>query len=195
MSLTKSSLLVAAILATGAFGFVVGRIASSPPPARSTRTAGVALDLSAFPRVPAVTAPTHRLDLTEKPPLAEVIDLFEATLRSGGFRMNKRWEIIINSLGPDEMPQLMEVLDQYGPSNARAQLRRALHSRWAEFAPPAALDHAQSLAIKSERDRATDAVFSGWAYTDPVALAKWARNLPSRRRTQHRDSRSPAARR
>ena len=173
MPIPKSIFIPTAVLAIGTLGFVTGRITSSSP------AAGASLHLASLPPVPAVQAPIRRFVLTAKPPLAETVDLIAATLRSGGFRMSKRWEIIINTLEPADLPRLMAILAQHQASGAHAALQHALFARWAEIAPEAALQHAQSFTSKVDRDRAMVSVFAGWAYTDPVALATWARHLPS----------------
>src|SRR5687768_1273556 len=64
----------------------------------------------------------------------------------GAWNLNKRWEIIINSLQPAEIPPLLDIVARMRSENLRAVFRNAFYSRWAEADPAGAITHADNLA-------------------------------------------------
>jgi hypothetical protein len=97
---------------------------------------------------------------------------------AGAWKMNKQWEIIINSLQTSEIPALLDAVEKMQSDGPRTALRHAFFSRWAETDPAAAMARALSLPAESLRTSARTAVIQGWAYTNPTEVAAWAGQLP-----------------
>lgn len=110
--------------------------------------------------------------------IANVITEIERADSAAAWKLNKQWEIIINSLQTSEIPALLDVVEKMRSDGPRAALRHAFFSRWAETDPAAAMERAQKIADESLRTNARAAVLQGWAYTNPSEVAAWAGQLP-----------------
>ena len=67
----------------------------------------VADDARPLPEIPRIEIPLQRLDLSRKPPVAEVVAEVERAGRVGVWQFNKKWEIIINALESTDMPPVL----------------------------------------------------------------------------------------
>ncbi|MGH8020958.1 MAG: hypothetical protein ACREIA_22280 [Opitutaceae bacterium] len=123
----------------------------------------------------------------EHPRVARIEDAGEAAARvralidevdaRGAWMFDKRWEVAVNAVAPEDMPALLERASEMRSPHARRETQNALVDRWAEEDPAAAVAWASALQPAAARAAALAAAAHGWAYVDAIGAATWAKSL------------------
>jgi hypothetical protein len=95
----------------------------------------------------------------------------------GVWQFDKRWEVAINAVAPDDMPRLLELVERCVTPAVRQSVREALISRWAEEAPRGAIAWAAAIGNPAHRAMALKHAAHGWAYVDARAAGDWVAGL------------------
>ncbi|WP_442890854.1 hypothetical protein [Congregicoccus parvus] len=95
----------------------------------------------------------------------------------GVWQFDKRWEVAINAVAPEDMPRLLERVERCVTPAVRQLVREALISRWAEEEPRGAIAWAAAIGNPAQRAMALKHAAHGWAYVDALAAGDWVAGL------------------
>src|SRR5260370_2651655 len=110
-----------------------------------------------------------------KPSLAEIEEKFSSAKE----RIRpKEWERILDSLNAQDFPGLLAAAEKNPSKSIRDGIRAGLLTRWAASDPTSAMEYANSIAGKKDKENAILAVLRGWAEKDAEAAAAWAKQIP-----------------
>jgi hypothetical protein len=113
-------------------------------------------------------------DQNQKLALAAIEALIRAESKPYNRRRYLEFELLLNSIRPENMPQVLAIVEKACPKNQLNGMRSNLLSLWAESDPTAAMAYASAIGDVNLRYSEINTVLRGWAEKNVGAATAWA---------------------
>jgi hypothetical protein len=169
----------AALLVTGAAGFMIGRNTKPNPAAeneaggpRATRSSRASQDASSEISRTATTREARASGRKSALSATERLARLETIMRGeNSFDRNRALLAFIDQLAPEDFQEAVEQFRSLGITESRFGEYAMLLSAWAKNDPLAALAYARE---KTRGNFATHTILTAWASIDPQSAIRWA---------------------
>lgn len=175
----KNGILLLLLLSAVAMGYLLGR--HSVADSRSS-TSQHEVRSSARPKTTSSSAEKESNTATRKLSLAEIEEKIRG-LKISDYRWGtdapQAWLELFDQISAEDMLEVMNFVAQNCPANLQRLLQRGLCGHWADIDPQGALNFANHLSNKVDRQIAINLIISDWSANDPAAAMAWAKQLPA----------------
>ena len=181
----KNGILLLLLLSAVAMGYLlgrhigvqtVGRPSRISKPVRSSARSNTTLSGAETPGIHYYRRFNRELSLAE---IEEKIRGLKISDYRWGTGAPRAWLELFDQISAEDMLEVMSFIAKNCPANMQRLLERGLCGHWADIDPQGALNFANHLSNKVDRQIAINLIISDWSANDPAAAMAWAKQLPA----------------